>query len=811
MSETGSIAAYLLAAAATALLARGLGRPLPRGILTAVALFPLLLFLRGLVSDQTLLPGDHGAGFVPWYESSYAPPRNPWLQDLTTQYLPWGKAVRDSWLAGELPLRDRWNGCGTPLAANGLSGAFSPFVLALLAFPLPKAFTLLAAVKLFLALAGMWLWLRELGVSRGSSLFGSVAFSLSFTMFPWIFYVQSAVLCLWPWCFFAVELLRDRRMARRAFWFLTSLLAILALQGHLESFAMGLSLATVLLLVRWMTGDLPEAPRVLRAGLVAGVLAMGLSAFLLLPQALAILASNRLALVAHAYWSPIFSWQPHGPYWPRGFLTTLFPRVLGDDIKTPLLPGNISTFPEMAMGCIGLTAWAAALLVLRPGSSRKATTWSLLAAALAGLGIASGTWPFAEIHGHLPLLRLLFPVRLLCWTALAGSALAALEIDRLVHDLQASRRPALFAAGLAVVLALAGAAAYLHFLPGYRTPGGLASQRNALFLSIAALAAFSVSVAAARRQGLRPVLPYLLTIVAGAEMTRQGLRQYRSTPTEALFRETPLVRFLRARPRPFRVAGIDESLYPNTNVFADVEDVRTHDAVERRDYVEFLDAACGYPPANYIKFLRDVNAPVLDFLNVRYLVARAGTRAPGPRWLSVYDGSDGAVFENRDALPRVFAPERIAVATMRERSPRWVRNAIVEMGLSAGQIAGLRDGKKRSYAQGPREGEFENGSAEIADYKEANNRVSFRVHATSTVLLVASLVQDGGWRARDGSGRPIPTTLVNGPFLGLRIGPGNHEVRLRYAPPGFRSGSVISAVTLAALVAAALLRRRRPA
>ena len=49
---------------------------------------------------------------------------------------------------------------------------------------LAKAFALAAAVKILLALAGGWLWLRELGASRGGSLFGSVVFSLSFVMFP---------------------------------------------------------------------------------------------------------------------------------------------------------------------------------------------------------------------------------------------------------------------------------------------------------------------------------------------------------------------------------------------------------------------------------------------------------------------------------------------------------------------------------------------------------------------------------------------------------------------------------------------------
>src|SRR5207245_7638464 len=113
----------------------------------------------------------------------------------------------------------------------------------------------------------------------------------------------------------------------------------------------------------------------------------------------------------------------------------------------------------------------------------------------------------------------------------------------------------------------------------------------------------------------------------------------------------------------------------NYDVFAGVEDVRTHDPVERRDYVEFLDAACGYPPGDYFKFIRDLNAPALDFLNVRFLVSIAGRESPGPRWHSVYSGEDGTVFENSRVQARVFSPRSVTLVIARKKPGMWVRNA----------------------------------------------------------------------------------------------------------------------------------------
>ncbi len=190
-------------------------------------------------------------------------------------------------------------------------------------------------------------------------------------------------------------------------------------------------------------------------------------------------------------------------------------------------------------------------------------------------------------------------------------------------------------------------------------------------------------------------------------------------------------------------------------MFAGVEDVRTHDPVERREYVDFLDAACGYDPAGYFKTLRDVNAPALDFLNVRYLVSSPGRSSPGPKWKSAYSGADGTVFENSQAFPRVFPADPSATLA-------------------------------------------------ISRYRESTNRVAFHSRAPGNrfVLAEASLVQDGGWSARDEAGRKLSVTrvrgpspgargfgLAGGPFLGVAIPPGDHDLFLDYSPPGFRAGA----------------------
>ena len=305
-----------------------------------------------------------------------------------------------------------------------------------------------------------------------------------------------------------------------------------------------------------------------------------------------------------------------------------------------------------------------------------------------------------------------------------------------------------------------------------------------------------------------------LSAIAAAELLHQGMRLYAFGSPRDLYPDTPMLAFVRARPGTFRVVGEATVLFPNSSIFAGLEDVRTKDPVERLDYIQFLDATCGYPPAEEFKQIRDVNASALDFLNVRFLLAAPGRASPGEKWRPVYGGADGTVFENRDVLPRVFAPERIAILPGRGSSTSWAgsANAFDRFAAPVSEIAGRRDWRAEAALLGDQPAGLRNGTAGVTGYRESANRATFDAAVSGGgAFLVASLVQDGGWSARDESGREIVTTLANGPFLALRLPGGSHRVFLKYSPPGLRTGAWISMASFLAAgvwVAAAAMRRR---
>ncbi len=803
-----TLAVLLMVAATTAgagLAARRLSRPIPAGTLVLFFLLALAPFPRGFLPGLTVLPLEHVATTEPWASPGGGPPSNPWLNDVVMQMLPWARAVRLAYAEGSLPLRDRWNGTGTPLAANGQSAAFSPFTLLTLPLPLLAAFLAASSAKLVLAMAGTWLWLREISASARSALFAAIAFALSMTFSQWIFFPHTAVYCLWPWMLFLAERCRDPNGRGQATVGLAAVFLAAALAGHPETFAFGLLFLALWLAGRFALRDLPDAGLVTRRVLLAGAAAAGLAAFLLVPTALAIRASNRMVLAALPHWSRAFSLAPHGALW-RAATTAFFPRSLGDLIHVPQIGGVTGGFPEMVAGYFGIVGWAAALLFLRPGSRRSRASWVLAGLVVCGLGTAIALWPFAEIFGLVPVLRHVFPLRFYSWIALAGPALAALELDRYARDRAADPRAARGAIVPVLILAAAAILWYLHLRPEYTAPGAPGFQRRQLAITLALLGATGgLTLLAGKRAGLHAAG---LAVLCAADLLYQWRSHYRVFPTERFFPETPLIRFLRDRPPPFRVAGARTALFPNTNVFAGVEEVRTHDPVERRDYVTFLDATCGYVPGDYFKQIRDPNATALDFLNARYLVAAPGFTPAAGRWRPVYNGDDGQVFESPTVLPTAFVPATVRLV---ERAPATDpgKDANAAFGDAFGEIAGNRDWRARAWVLAGRAAEEPGGEAELSGYVESTNAAAFDARVGGAgAWVVLSLVQDGGWSARTDAGADVSAYRANGPFLALRLPGGVHHVRLRYRPPGFGFGTAISALTLAVILVAAGARRR---
>ncbi len=810
MIQIATLAVYAIVVAVVGLVAAAVRRRIDLLSSILFIALPVLFFFSGFLSNRTPIPLDHLARFPPWAAQA-ASPYNPSLSDVATQFVPWAKAVRMAWKEGSLPLRNPWNGCGTPLAFGGTSAAFFPLTFLVLALPLAQAFVVLGAAKLLIAQTGAFLWLSELGLSRPAARFGAISFGLSFALTPWLLHPGAASMCLLPWVLFLAELLGDSSVRRRAFVLMVGTLVIWSLGGHLETVALGILFCGFWFAGRLVSGDLGNWRPILLWGTFAALLALGLSAFALLPQFLVVRSSNRLVLAQSPERFEHVPWVPYRPIWLGALVTPVVPTAFGDLVGSPMIPGAAGSIVEMGFGYFGTLGLALCLVVVRRQAYRPRRELTLLAIVFVGLGGATGVPPFRWLFESIPGLGLAPPLRLLLLVSAAGAPLAAFAVDRVLTE-PGNRWKALIGAQTAVAVFVAGV--YLVLRPQYAVLRAVDFHRRVLLLTLALLAiAAAVTFLAGRGTLSRTQLAATLTTLAIAELMIQGSRLYRLYDPKDLYPETPLVRFLRAQPRPFRIVGAEAAFFPSTNIFAGVESIETQDPTERADYIDFLDRTTGYSRFEYFRTVRDLNSPALDFLNVRFLVtAKGAPPPPGAKWSLAYDGDDGRVFQNTDVLPRFFVPHRIrragtpgntsfneskAASEMLNRflaAPTFREEALVLLGLSVGTVS-------ENHA-----------NVAVTEIRETTNSVRIRTSVppqAGSAVLVASIVNDGGWSARDERGNTVFVGLANGPFLALIVPRGTREVSLKYSPPGFRLGAAISTITLVGGAVFFIIIRRR--
>lgn len=169
----------------------------------------------------------------------------------------------------------------------------------------------------------------------------------------------------------------------------------------------------------------------------------------------------------------------------------------------------------------------------------------------------------------------------------------------------------------------------------------------------------------------------------------------------------------------------------------------------------------------------DPASPVLDLMNVRYLMARlpldpALIERGGLVHVASLPGNE--VYENPRALPRFFLVASLHSAAGIDEASEYLkspdfspqREAVVEGDIV---LPGIRDGG--------------GGTVTVAQYTA--RRIVLEVDAASDALLVASETYYPGWRAWV-DGQPSQILLTDVAFRGIPVAAGRHEVVMEFAP-----------------------------
>lgn len=314
---------------------------------------------------------------------------------------------------------------------------------------------------------------------------------------------------------------------------------------------------------------------------------------------------------------------------------------------------------------------------------------------------------------------------------------------------------------------------------------------------------------ARRREGL--VGAAAVTLLVG-DLFSFGIGFNGVSDTRPLELVPPALTPIRADPDLFRVVtyGEDDTLPSNTNMLFGLHDVRGYDTIILREYVEYLELIepqRGIPSSKVAKLFdqRSLSSPLLDLLNVKYVLTSKTVSQPG--WTLVGESDGVRVYRNQRVLPRAFVvgtaeAARDRAATLRlVGDPSFDPRRIVVLEGWVGPSGPAETGSPSTTGVGATPIAPPSSGAplpvEVVEY--GGNRVVARASAPEGGFLVLADVFFPGWGATvDGAVRPV--LRANALLRAVELTPGTHEVVFEYRPLSFRVGAFISSVAAAGLL-----------
>lgn len=655
----------------------------------------LLFIARGVFTRNMPVPLDEVVRGYP-YRGLFGEvqAKNDLTNDTVKQILPWMQTAREELFHGRAPLWNPYLFCGYPLLGNGQSAPFAPIFLATLFVPLPKQLVAMAGVKLFVALLFGFLFIKREETSDAAALFGSSVFAFAIINNCFLYYPMTAVTLLLPAAAYATtSALRERRAAPVV---LTAIVvASLLAGGHPESVVhIAMCCGALLLLERgagwrdWL--------RVAYAAL-CGLL---IAAPAWLPVVEQVMVSLRVKLLGHGEAMGVVPVFPVKALWAM-----LNPDGFGNPAHHNW--SWFMTYTHVASLYLGLI-----VTVLLPCAivGEKRDRWLLAVVAL--FFVISMNWtPLGTLFATVKPLSWVAHDRLRFVVAFLAGVLAARALSR-----KLSKTLTIAAVSTAVLLPLA---VYV-FVKGF--------GRTLTWWSlagIAALALFWIATAVAPKRVA--LFACVLTI---AELFVFTFDYNAITDRHFFVPRLPIIEALRraAPAEPYRVLGLDWVFLPNAAEQYRIEDIRGSDPMEWAEYARLFKGLEVPDTSIDVKRVANADHPLLDFLNVRFLLTEPGARL-SKKWTRLYAGADGELYENSAVLPRFFGPVGVRVATREDRPGRY----------------------------------------------------TVRISSPGTAVISSSVPAMKGWRVRV-DGRPRPIVRSNGVFIGFTVDGGVSKVIVDYRP-----------------------------
>lgn len=316
-----------------------------------------------------------------------------------------------------------------------------------------------------------------------------------------------------------------------------------------------------------------------------------------------------------------------------------------------------------------------------------------------------------------------------------------------------------------------------------------------------------------RKTFKRPYVWLALVLLVGVgEMYYYERDFFPATDPKLIAYKTPVIDFLKSDTSLYRITSFDPSgsptLIANAGWFYNIQDARGYDSIIPKSYVDYMrlietQQDLLYNRIGGIKNIGSLSSPLLDLLNVKYVLTNKDMRIGNRNYTLVYD-AEVKVYRNDNYLPRAFLVSKgVYIADPAKRA--------VAMRSIIPYDAVILDQEPPSYLSGttPVPSDFSNSVTAI---KYSTNEVLIQFNTPISAYLVLGDTYFNGWKAFI---RPVDAPNPNlversltiqrayGAFRAVEVPAGKWEVRFKYTPDSVKYGlyiSFMSAIILLLLI-----------
>lgn len=778
------------------------------------------LFFYPIFKGLVPFPGDLLVGhYVPYSTYpflGYSPggfPHKAQSFDVLKLLYPAKELAIETWQSGQFPLWNPYNFSGNPQLASLQSGSFYPLNIIFFFLPFISAWTLYIFIQPILAGIFTYLLLREFRLSLRSSLFGGVVFAFSSYSVVWMEYgnIGHSILWLPLAMWFSLKILQKPSMINSLS--LVLVLAFSLLAGYIQTtFYLFLFLFTFVVFNIFLK-DRNEWFKKIVVFIPIFLLPLSLSAVQLLPMVELLFHSAR------SIYPPQSLFQLLIP--PFHLVTAFAPDFFGNPAtRNYWLPG---TYIERVsyIGVIPLFFAIYGIIY-----KRLPMVWFFMVSAIIVLLLAFDSFLGRVFYSlNFPFISTAVPTRIMYLFCFAASILAAFGFN----SFENSKNPKTYFKTILVL----GSVYLSLWIFVFAAPVIFPDASWVSHLSIAKRNLFLPSIIfftgiiilfffckSSRRRSLL-IAVFALTIF-DLFYFFQKITPF--SPRESVYPKTEILTFLKERQGINRSWGygsgyIEANLQTHEKIFS----TDGYDALHLKRYGELIstskngeiadplprseaDLASGFGESDLGN--NTYRQKILNLLGVKFILHKINPtndlETPDyqtfakDRFVLIWQKGPWQIYENKEALPRVFLASSYTVEDKKEE----IIKKIFDDKFNMRQTVILEE---NLWPKIKLENDT-NANVSVINYNP--NKVVLKTKADTNMLLFLSDNYFPGWHVRiDGGNGKIYRADYS--FRAVAVPRGSHEVIFWYYPDSFDVGLKISLVTLLGIITLIIYKIKR--